>query len=198
MFTSKIQRRAHEGNREAFREIFNEYSREVYAYLFSELKDEARSKDSVKQVFLNLFRELMKAESDIDLAERLTALVNEEIKIAKMAGGDFEPMRQEKTVSGGKDPVDTAEDEDDVDEDDDFFDDEEDDDFDDEDDEDEVKPKKKGNAGIVIASVLLVVLVLIFLWLVAGILMDYRILPTVDLGYSWFNTHVFNLFRLPA
>lgn len=192
MFSSKIQERAHNGNREAFREIFNEYSREVYAYIHTALADEQQTKDSVKQVFLGLFRELMKAEKDIDLAERLTELTNEEIKIARMAGGNLSPIKEECAVSGGKDAV--AED---VEDEDDIFDEEDLDDEDEDEDDDLPEKKKKGNVGTTIAVIFLVLLILIFLWLVAGILMDYGIIPTIDLGYSWFNAHVFDLFRLP-
>ena len=39
----------------------------------------------------------------------------------------------------------------------------------------------------------LIVLV-IFLWVLADILMYKGILPGVDLGYSWFNGHLFQLF----
>ncbi len=54
------------------------------------------------------------------------------------------------------------------------------------------KEKKRSSHG---ASVILLILVsLLLLWVVAGIAMTMRWIPAYDLGYSWFNQHVFKLF----
>ena len=56
--------------------------------------------------------------------------------------------------------------------------------------------RRKSRKGAIIAGIILVILLLLFIWLLAGILMDLEILPFVDLGYSLFNEHVFEFFRL--
>lgn len=201
MFKDKTQQLAHDGNREALREIYNDYSREVYAMIHAALIDDESTRAATKQVFLNLFREIMHGESDIRIAARLTELTNDEIRISRIAGGDLskEALRSDFHL--------TERTQDDVE-------DETDDENDDEEFLDEPAPRpykknyadkssksapKKTNGFLnVFSVVLLVVLILIFLWLVAGILMDYQIIPYFNLGYSWFNEHVFRLFQLTS
>ena len=50
--------------------------------------------------------------------------------------------------------------------------------------------------GAIVAFVLLAVLLVVFAWLLAGILMDLSVLPFCDLGYSWFNANIFPFFEL--
>ena len=59
----------------------------------------------------------------------------------------------------------------------------------------EADPPKAHRGLTAFLIVLLVLLVLLTLWFGAGVLMMYSILPKIDLGYSWFNEHLFNLFR---
>ena len=59
----------------------------------------------------------------------------------------------------------------------------------------ENKPSGAHRAATAFLVILLVLLVLLTLWFGAGVLMMYSILPKIDLGYSWFNEHLFNLFR---
>ena len=47
-----------------------------------------------------------------------------------------------------------------------------------------------------IAAIVAAVLFLVFLWLLAGILMDLDVIPSFDLGYRWFNEHIFDFFRI--
>lgn len=56
-------------------------------------------------------------------------------------------------------------------------------------------PPKKHRGLTAVLIILLVLLVLLTLWFGAGVLMMYSIIPSVDLGYGWFNQHLFNLFR---
>lgn len=201
MFKDKTQQLAHDGNRDALREIYNEYSREVYAMIHSALIDDESTHAATKQVFLNLFREIMHSDSDIKIASRLTELTNDEIRISRIAGGDLskDALRadfrvSERTASADDNTLDTDTDDDG------FEDDEE--PFDEEPAPRRPKPAKKAKKSNgflnVLSVILLVVLILIFLWLVAGILMDYQILPYFDLGYKWFNEHAFRLFQLPS
>ena len=43
-------------------------------------------------------------------------------------------------------------------------------------------------------TILLSLLVSLILWLVVGILMGRGYLPRVDLGYTWFNSHILSIF----
>lgn len=54
------------------------------------------------------------------------------------------------------------------------------------------KEKKRSGHGVTL--VLLILVSLLLVWVVAGIAMTMRWLPTYDLGYQWFNQHVFKLF----
>lgn len=58
--------------------------------------------------------------------------------------------------------------------------------------EEERKPK---NRGLFIFCIILnIILILILLWFLAGLLVNLGILPEIDLGYSWFNSHIYPLF----
>lgn len=60
---------------------------------------------------------------------------------------------------------------------------------------DEAYQKKEKTRSSHGASVILLILVsLLLLWVVAGVAMSMRWIPVFDLGYSWFNQHVFKLF----
>lgn len=43
-------------------------------------------------------------------------------------------------------------------------------------------------------AIILIVLLLITIWYIVGALMRMGMLPNVDLGYSWFSSHVFSMF----
>ena len=57
-------------------------------------------------------------------------------------------------------------------------------------------PDKKPKVGIFgrICIILLAVVILILAWALLGLLMNLEYLPFKDLGYSWFNTHIMNMF----
>lgn len=50
--------------------------------------------------------------------------------------------------------------------------------------------KKTGNVGITIGIVLLLFGILVVLWVIVGLLMDMNVLPELDLGYTWFYSHI--------
>ena len=54
------------------------------------------------------------------------------------------------------------------------------------------KPKRSGSHTATV--ILLVIVCLLLLWVVAGVAMTMKWIPYFDLGYSWFNTHIFQLF----
>ena len=261
MFQDALQSRAHSGDQTAFRDIYNRYSREVYAVSYTALGSADSARAVVRQVFLQLYRELMRSEDDLDLAARLSSLTNDEIRIMRIAAGEldpdallvqytvasqpavdtshtmdrirahiqqeqpaakeartvfseeadpeeviFEEVSFEETVAGSaadqtefelfeipeepqaepetaevpdaSAPADTQQESPAV-------------------PPAEEAPKKSSRSGAAIAGILLVLLLIIFAWLIVGILMDLAILPFYDLGYSLFNEYVFDFFRLP-
>ena len=45
-----------------------------------------------------------------------------------------------------------------------------------------------------ITVILLVIVCILLLWVVGGVAMTMKWIPYYDLGYAWFNTHIFMLF----
>lgn len=64
--------------------------------------------------------------------------------------------------------------------------------YDDYDDYEEQKPRRKGL--FIFCIILNVILILILLWFLGGLLINLGVLPDIDLGYSWFNSHIYPLF----
>lgn len=58
----------------------------------------------------------------------------------------------------------------------------------------EHEQKKRGGAGRVLLTIFFSVLCAALLWLVLGMTMRLGWLPPVDLGYAWFNQHIYLLF----
>lgn len=54
------------------------------------------------------------------------------------------------------------------------------------------KPRSKGL--FIFCIILNVILILILLWFLGGLLINLGVLPEFDLGYSWFNGHIYPLF----
>ena len=233
MYQDDLQRQAHEGSQEAFRELYSMYSRKVYSLVRNALDDSNAARDAVKQIFLRLYREIVRGENDLDIPAELSALTNEEIRLRRIANGDLSEnaLQVQYIVSAdedlstndtmvkirarilendrrkavpekeeGREPdeekpralpeerrmrerkpertrrPEREEEPEEIDP------------------EDLLPQKKRG--GSVFAGILMGVLIAIFLWLLAGILMDLGYIPFADLGYSFFNKHVFELFRL--
>lgn len=61
-------------------------------------------------------------------------------------------------------------------------------------DEENSKVRERRRTGHFLTPVVLIILILGVLWVNAGLLMELKVLPEVDLGYAWFNMHVFSLF----
>ena len=57
-------------------------------------------------------------------------------------------------------------------------------------------PEKKQKMGAFgkIMIVLLIVVILLLAWATLGLLMNMGKLPFIDLGYSWFNAHIMDMF----
>ena len=50
--------------------------------------------------------------------------------------------------------------------------------------------------GLAVLLIFLIILAAVAVWIGAGFLMTQNVLPSYDLGYSWFNNHIFHLFSL--
>ncbi|MBR2696450.1 MAG: hypothetical protein IKE48_02975 [Parasporobacterium sp.] len=68
------------------------------------------------------------------------------------------------------------------------------DDYYDDDYEEEEAPKPRNKGLFIFCIILNIILILILLWFLGGLLVNLGILPDIDLGYSWFNGHIYPLF----
>ena len=198
MISPSLQERIHRGDRDAFRALYSEYSRDVYLTAREALQSDALARAVVRQVFLCIHRELLAASAPLDTDARIDALTNEEIRVQRIASGDTgeailkevrTPRRLDRHVEpprvAAQQPV-----------------------------EPQASPLVRAQqryaaaqppasveqggmgAGHVFGLLALIVFFLIFAWAMCGILMSLGMLPTIDLGYSWFDRTVFRVFLL--
>lgn len=194
MISDSLQERIHLGDRDAFRALYSEYSRDVYLTAQEMLQTEAQSRAVVKQVFLRIYRELLDADGPIDTDRRIEALTNEEIRIQRIAAGNTgsEILQQVHTPRrldrrhAAQQPAAVPE-----------------------------PPLERAKAryrfaetppappaqehrrgGQIAGAILLALLCLLLLWALAGMMMSLGWIPRLDLGYSWFDQTVFCLFGL--
>ncbi|HIU93767.1 MAG TPA: hypothetical protein IAD24_01280 [Candidatus Aphodomorpha intestinavium] len=207
MISPSLQERIHRGDRDAFRALYSEYSRDVYLTAQEALQSDALARAVVRQVFLRIHRELLAAAAPLDTDARIDALTNEEIRVQRIASGDTgeailrdaptprrvtryrecahaaQPAQPEADalarVRARYAPMQQP----------------------------PVPPagepllpqaRPRMGAARVAAAVLVALFLLVFLWALAGILMSLGVLPAADLGYGWFDRVVFRLFGLPA
>lgn len=207
MISPSLQERIHRGDRDAFRALYSEYSRDVYLTAREALQSDALARAVVRQVFLRIHRELLAAAAPLDTDARIDALTNEEIRVQRIASGDTgeailrdaptprrvtryrecahaaQPAQPEADalarVRARYAPMQQP----------------------------PVPPagepllpqaRPRMGAARVAAAVLVALFLLVFLWALAGILMSLGVLPAADLGYGWFDRVVFRLFGLPA
>ena len=195
MISDSLQERIHLGDRDAFRALYSEYSRDVYLTAQEMLQTEAQSRAVVKQVFLRIYRELLDADGPIDTDRRIEALTNEEIRIQRIAAGNtgseilqqvHTPRRldrrhaaQQLAAAVPEPPLERA------------------------------KARYRfaetppappaqehRRGGQIAGAILLALLCLLLLWALAGMMMSLGWIPRLDLGYSWFDQTVFCLFGL--
>ncbi len=234
MITNDLQKRIHDGDREAFRTIYAEYGRGVYLNALKTLGNETDARNVVKQTFLNLHHELLRSSENIDISTRIRELADNELllleildsKTLTQAASSAAPKRQapppkeepseKRFTPAGPPNRDSAQEpvrrprRERV-----SFDDDDDAATDDgeslppldrtrtytqADGEADLRTREQDRAakqsrrGRGVGRFLLILLLLILLWVVAGILMDFTFIPHVDLGYGWFNVHIFPLF----
>lgn len=204
MGATDLQKRIHDGDREAFRAVYANHARGVYLRALKELGEDGAARGVVKQVFLNLHRELLRADSPIDIPARIETLADEELMLRQILGSaaDVDTLRAPKPAAradGRREappppPPPIA------------------------DNADHLPPldrtraymrydraaaresappaprRKRRRTGWFL-GVPLTMFLLLFLWSLAGVCMDFGWIPTVDIGYGWFNEHIFTLFR---
>jgi hypothetical protein len=222
MITNDLQKRIFNGDREAFRSVYQKYGRGVYLDALKALGNETAARGVVKQTFLSLHNELMCRNEDIVIHERVRELAEHEILLRQVLGSESgeeagavvaargghaaeaPEKRGSESIFGQKALEDAPEDiEEDVPVPDDM-------------------PalerthaymRADGEKGLQdmrkrasdtsrpargFGTVLLILFLLMLLWVLGGILMDLGILPSVNLGYRWFNENIFRLFTLGA
>lgn len=203
MISDSLQERIHRGDRDAFRALYSEYSRDVYLTAQEALQSDALARAVVKQVFLRIHREILDAGGPIDTDRRIDLLTNEEIRIQRIARGDtgseiLQEVRTPRRLDRRAEPPRTA-----------------------------AAPQasqqqgspmqrvqmryvpsgaagqpprsapQKGiGFGRVLGLIALILFFLVFAWALCGILMALGVLPSIDLGYGWFDRTVFRLFDL--
>lgn len=195
MISDSLQERIHLGDRDAFRALYSEYSRDVYLTAQEMLQTEAQSRAVVKQVFLRIYRELLDADGPIDTDRRIEALTNEEIRIQRIAAGNtgseilqqvHTPRRldrrhaaQQLAAAVPEPPLERAKARYRF---------------------AETPPappaREHRRGGQIAGAILLALLCLLLLWALAGMMMSLGWIPRLDLGYSWFDQTVFCLFGL--
>ena len=77
MISPSLQERIHRGDRDAFRALYSEYSRDVYLTAQEALQSDALARAVVRQVFLRIHRELLAAAAPLDTDARIDALIAE-------------------------------------------------------------------------------------------------------------------------
>lgn len=207
MNSHELQQRIQNGDRDAFRTLYSACGPRVYQLAYDALGDESATRSVVKQVFLTLHREIQRSTSPLDIDARLSALTREELRTARLLSGDFTAVQAEEPAAAAQNvaqpdpqpvaapepaapqlpPLQRA--------------------------EAYMEAERKGKPGkrdkrahapeeerphrsSAVITVLIVLFLLMFLWVLAGILMDFAIIPRFDLGYQWFNDTVFPLFSL--
>ena len=246
MISQALQLRIHQGDKEAFKTLYEAKAKEIYMTVLKALDSEEQARAAVKSIFLQIKRELTDATGPMDVDARLVQLTENQIHslgqavqgepvgyaeaaaavtwaaIAREEGEataeaplsaetHAEPapaVSPEQTVpptaaaeepTPAESPAATAAPGQDLppfqrtqaymqsdpgyEKNGEYF---------------PAKPggKRKTSLGTVVLKVLILFFLVFFLWVLAGILMDLRVLPAVDLGFAWFNRNIFALFNV--
>lgn len=169
MISQALQARIRTGEEDAFRLMYGEYSGEIYRCAKSALKNEDAARRVVKTVMVSLYRTMCDAGTAIDTDQTVEELTRSAIdaSAATAAPRHIGSDRQEETAgSGSFRRVGTAEE------------------------------PRRSVIGTFFSAIGLIVFLAAGIWSLCGMLMALGILPVRDLGYSFFDTHVFPLFLL--
>lgn len=197
------EKQAQRGDREAFRAAYAAHARGVYLRARGALGSDEAARAVVKQVFLNLHYEQLRAGGEINVAARVEALTDDELVLRRLLGRDTNIDSRHTPnpalVSGSRGEAARsalAADHDAL---------------------DELpaldraraymrhdhSPAQAAPAPVQerrrrgwFLTLLLMLILLLLLWSLSGVAMDFGWIPTVNLGYSWFNEHIFEFFLL--
>ena len=76
MVAEDLQYKIHQGDREAFKTLFDGYAKGVYLRALELLETDSAARDVVKQVFSRLYQDLRTAPGPFDVEERLHRLTD--------------------------------------------------------------------------------------------------------------------------
>jgi len=236
MDLKELMQRVAQGDKEAFAEIYNAYSHQVYEQAYQVFSDQESARLVVKRTFRRVYLTLSKGPYRRNFTAWLQRLADDEIDelldLQEQLNPPVEeapaPVQQETFHAPEQEAVDVLppeqEEEEEAEpviaasvseqshhysrqearrieqraarmlshEDYEKYEDDDEDELEDEydyEDEDE-EEYRSYTVPIVIGFVVL----LVMLWAAAGLMMRNQMIPPVDLGYSWFNTHLFPLF----
>lgn len=247
MVTDTLQKAIHDGDRNAFKQLYDEYAKEVYLRANESLQQDTEAREVVKQTFARLYQQLRSSDGPIQIETRIRQLSDSEIYVRKLAADicdvsstpsasskvwndapvsaaaasipvavspvsvsvptapaadlphpsvmqpvEAEPIPPQQQVEDEAhlqipQPAPLP-------------------------DQESARPlrpvlsakadmppvpphRHRSNAAV---TVLIVLLFALLVWIITGILMDMGVLPFFDLGFVWFNQHIYPLFALQA
>lgn len=185
METNELLARVHEGNEEALRLLFAQHGEALYQSLMERCHDKRIAREALKDVFQKAYATLRSSPQQDGTALWLNELAMNSLeeRLAVSQKTDVvceEPRREQETVAAET--------------------------FHREPEEAEriicdvrrgmhdIPTHKKQHVSSTALAIILIVLLLITIWYIVGTLMRMGRLPYVDLGYSWFSSHIFSLF----
>lgn len=172
-------------DRDAVSILIGRYGNQIYARLYGRLHDKQLADEAFRKTVFSFLETVKRLEND-DLTEALFSCIADKVcmdmeKSADMAQKPTDLVQekvcsQETAVPAISEAVsESVEVEEGA--------------------EEEPKTPPKSGHGLEIAVLLfLIVLVIVLLWVVAGLGMQSGMIPKIDLGYTWFDRNVFPLF----
>lgn len=185
MEQTELLQKIQKGDQEAFRALFNAYAEPTYHTLFKKCGNKTTARMLLKRVFQDVYVSLKQQEDADPTALWLNALANWQAETHLFCRNETEAVWQSMPAAQQAEPSQT---------------------------QTKAQPtqpqpervlprepftqpvptKRKGRAALLL---LLLAMTACVLWVLAGLMMEAQMLPYIDLGYRWFNTAVFNLFR---
>ena len=173
-------------DRDAVSILIGRYGSKIYARLYDRLHDKQLADEAFRKTVFSFLETVKRLESD-DLTEALFSCIAENVcrDVEESADLVQERVRPQETpapviseaASESVEAVEAVEDTEDA--------------------EDAGSAEDEPSVGHrweIAVLLFLIVLVIILLWVVAGLGMQSGMIPRIDLGYTWFDRNVFPLF----